>query len=166
MNTIEKKSVSAGKYVSAEHLDGLISNYKRERWIHNSERMDEEDSLGVYFSLEGLEEFIRSAKESGAEGINIYFGVYGGKADRPEYEGKQTVALVATRSEETFGDTMVTMNSDPASGASTSAPASGTTMPIFNIGQIFGSLHKLKVPGNKGLGLAMVTDKNGVTHVI
>lgn len=160
MSTIEKKSVTAGKYVSAEHLDALISNYKRERWIHNSDRMGEEDSMGVYFSLEGLEEFIRSAKESGAEGINVYFGVYGGKAHRPEMEGKQTVALVATRSEETYGDTMVTMNSDPGSGIP------DTMMPIYNVGRLFPSSHRINIPGNKALGLAIVTDKNGDMRLV
>jgi hypothetical protein len=164
MSTIEKKSVQAGQYVSAEHVDALISNYKKERWIHNTERMGEEDTLGIYFSLEGLEEFIQTAKEAGADGINICFGVYGGKADRPEYEGKQTVALVATRSEEANEDTMITMNSDPGSSTSTTIPG-GSSMPYFNFG-VPKSYSDNKISGGKGLGLALVTDKNGNMRVV
>jgi len=106
MSTIEKKSLSVGKYVGTEHVDTLIRNYKKERWMQNSDRMGKEDSLGIWFSADELEEFIQTAKLHGADGIRICFGVYGENAPRPGMEGKQTVAFVATASDEE-SDTLV-----------------------------------------------------------
>jgi len=99
MNTIEKKSLKVGKYVNTEHVDGLIRNYKTERWIHNSERMGTNDTLGVWYTIDELEEFIQTARMQGADGIRLYFGVYGDNAPRPGSQGKQTIALVATHTE-------------------------------------------------------------------
>lgn len=101
MNTIEKKSLKVGKYVSTEHVDNLIRTYKKERWIQNSEKLGKEDSLHSWYSLEELEEFIQKAKDHGSNGIRLCFGVYEEhNAPKPEMEGKQTVALVATYSEQ------------------------------------------------------------------
>jgi len=100
MNTIEKKSVRVGKYVNTEHVNSLIRNYKKERWIQNSERIGKEDSLGGWLSVEELEDFLQTAKMYGADGVSIYFGVYGQDGAKPGAEGKQTVAFVATSSEE------------------------------------------------------------------
>jgi len=99
MSTIEKKSVQSGKYVNTEHVDTLIRNYKKERWMQNSERIGKEDTLGLWLTVDELEEFIQTAKIHGANGIRLCFGVYGEKGGRPGMEGKQTVALVATSSE-------------------------------------------------------------------
>ena len=101
MRTIEKKTVKAGRYVTTEHVDTLIRNYKKERWLQNSERIGNEDTLGLWLSVEELEEFIQTSKMYGADGVRICFGVYGGnaRAPRPEMVGKQTVAFVATSSE-------------------------------------------------------------------
>jgi hypothetical protein len=107
MNTIEKKSVRVGKYVNAEHVDTLIRNYKKQRWMQNSERIGKEDTLGVWFSAEELEEFIQTARAKGADGIRLCFGVYGEKAPRPGMEGRQTVALVATHNEQENPDAPV-----------------------------------------------------------
>ncbi|HEX9509900.1 MAG TPA: hypothetical protein VF939_05425 [Puia sp.] len=100
VTTIEKKAVRVGKYVSTEHVDSLIRNYKKERWIQNSERLGKEDSLGGWLSADEMEEFIQTAKMYGADGIRLCFGVYGEGANRPEMNGKQTIAFVATYSEE------------------------------------------------------------------
>jgi hypothetical protein len=102
MNAIEKKLVkAAGKYVTTEHVDTLIRNYKTERWMQNSERIGKEDTLNLWLTVEELEEFIQTSKMNGADGIRVCFGVYGGnaRAPRPEMIGKQTVALVATAGE-------------------------------------------------------------------
>jgi hypothetical protein len=45
MSTIEKKAVKVGKYVNTEHVDNLIRNYKKDRWMQNSEK------LGSAFAL-------------------------------------------------------------------------------------------------------------------
>jgi len=101
MNTIAKKLVkTAGRYVTTEHVDTLIRNYKKERWMQNSERMGTEDTLGIWFSADELEEFIQTAKLHGADGIRLCFGVYGENAPRKGMEGRQTIALVATSSDE------------------------------------------------------------------
>jgi hypothetical protein len=101
MSTIEQKTVKAGRYVTTEHVDSLIRNYKKERWMQNSERIGKEDTLGVWLSVEELEEFIQTSKMYGADGVRVCFGVYGenARAPRPEMVGKQTVAFVATSSE-------------------------------------------------------------------
>ncbi|MDO6433777.1 hypothetical protein Q4E93_24440 [Flavitalea sp. BT771] len=96
MRTIEKKTVKAGNYVGTEHVDSLIRNYKKDRWMQNSEKIGKEDTLGIWYSADELEEFIQTAKLHGADGIRIAFGVYGGNAPRKENEGRQTVALIAT----------------------------------------------------------------------
>jgi hypothetical protein len=102
MNTIEKKLVKAsGRYVTTEHVDTLIRNYKKERWLQNSERIEKEDTLNLWLSVEELEEFLQTSKMNGADGVRVCFGVYGGeaRAPKPEMVGKQTVAFVATSSE-------------------------------------------------------------------
>lgn len=99
MSTIEKKSLKVGKYVNTPHVDSLIRNYKKERWAQNSERLGKEDSLSSWYSTEELQEFLETAKMHGADGIRLYFGVYGeDNAARPEYAGRQTLVFVATRS--------------------------------------------------------------------
>ncbi|HWK06433.1 MAG TPA: hypothetical protein VNS58_22520 [Puia sp.] len=100
VTAIEKKVVRVGKYVNTEHVDSLIRNYKKERWMQNSERIGKNDTLGVWLTVDEMEEFIQTAKTYGADGIRLYFGVYGEGANRPEMNGKQTIALVATCSEQ------------------------------------------------------------------
>lgn len=101
MSTIEKKAVEAGKFVNAAHVDNLIRTYKKERWLQNSERLGKDDTLDIWYSLEGLEEFIQMAKLNGSNGVRVCFGVYDeNNAPKAGMEGKQTVAFVATRCEE------------------------------------------------------------------
>jgi hypothetical protein len=98
----EKKSLKVGKYVDNEHADTLIRNYKHERWVHNSERIGKEDSLSSWYTIEELEDFIETSKAHGADGIKFYFGTYPKSFPaRPEYSGRQTILLVATKSKTT-----------------------------------------------------------------
>jgi hypothetical protein len=100
MSTIEKKSLSVGKYVNTEHVDTAIRNYKQERWVQNSERLGKADSMSVWYSAEELQGFIDTIREHGGDGVRMYFGAYGEKAPKAGFEGRQTVVLVATRSKE------------------------------------------------------------------
>lgn len=106
MSVIQKKSLSVGKYVSTKHVDTVIRNYKKERWVHNSERLGKADSLSGWLSLEEMEAFVRTIKQHDADGIKFYFGAYSqDSAPRPEYAGLQTIVLVATRIKETESGT-------------------------------------------------------------
>lgn len=103
MTTIQKKSLRVGKQVNTDHVNSVIKNYKRERWVHNSKRLGKEDSLSVWYSIEELEEFIAKSKEHGADGIKLYFGAYDKDyEDQQLFAGRQTIALVATRHKETI----------------------------------------------------------------
>jgi hypothetical protein len=98
MNTIEKKSLKVGKQVNTDHVNTVIKNYKKERWVHNSNRLGKEDSLSVWYSIEELEEFIAMSKVHGADGVKLYFGAYDKEyEEQPLYAGRQTIALVATK---------------------------------------------------------------------
>lgn len=102
MTTIQKKSLKVGRYVDTNHVDTVIRNYKRERWVHNSERIGKEDSLSVWYSVEELEEFIEKIKMHGGDGVKMYFGAYSEHFEtKPEYSSRQTIVMVATRSKET-----------------------------------------------------------------
>jgi hypothetical protein len=106
MCIIEKKSLSVGKYVSTEHVDTVIRTYKKERWVHNSERLGKADSLSGWLSVEELEAFIETVKQHDADGVKFYFGAYSQEsAPRPEYAGLQTIVLVATKNKETVNGT-------------------------------------------------------------
>ncbi len=98
MTTIQKKSLKVGKSVGTDHVDTVVRNYKKERWVHNSQRLGKEDSLSVWYSIEELEEFMSIAKSHGADGIKLYFGAYDEDyKEQPLYAGRQTVVLVATK---------------------------------------------------------------------
>lgn len=101
MFTIGKKTLKAGRFVDTNHVDNVIKNYKKERWVHNSKRLGKEDSLSVWYSVQELEEFLQKASEHGADGVKIYFGAYDEEhAPKPLYAGRQTVVLVATKQRE------------------------------------------------------------------
>jgi hypothetical protein len=101
MSIIEKKSLSVGIYVNTAHVDTVIRTYKKERWVHNSERLGKADSLSAWYSVEELEGFIDTIKQHDADGIKFYFAAYPeNNAPKPEYAGLQTIVLVATKSRE------------------------------------------------------------------
>ncbi|MBN9382887.1 MAG: hypothetical protein J0H74_19125 [Chitinophagaceae bacterium] len=161
MNTIEQKLVKAsGKYVTTEHVDTLIRNYKKERWLQNSERIGKEDTLGLWLTTDELEEFIQTAKLHGANSIRVCFGVYGEKGGRPGMEGKQTVALVAASGEGddprsmVFNDVYVERNGSSSLLAyNVLYPETTPTGPVNN-------------PPHITLGAMMVADKEKGLHVI
>ena len=102
MFNVQKKSVKAGRRVDTEHVNRIIRNYKKERWVHNSKRIGKEDSLSVWYSVEELEEFLSLVKEHGGDGIKLYFGAYDKEhAPKPLYADRQTVVLVGTKERET-----------------------------------------------------------------
>jgi hypothetical protein len=102
MTTIEKKSVRAGKFVDTNHVNTLVSTYKKTRWAANSDRMGKEDSLSVWYSIEELEEFLMRAKECGADGVRMHFGAYPANfAKKPEVSDLQTIVMVANATTET-----------------------------------------------------------------
>ena len=107
MLAIQKKSVKAGKQVNTEHVNNVIRNYKKERWLHNSKHIGKEDSLSIWYSLEELEEFLAKAKQHGADGIKMYFGAYDKEhAPTPVHAERQTIVLVATRDRDTDNGTV------------------------------------------------------------
>jgi len=102
MLTTEKKTLRVGKFVDTNHVDTVIKNYKKERWVHNSKRLGKEDSLSVWYTVQELQDFLQKATEHGADGIKVYFGAYDAEhAPKPLYAGRQTVVLVATKQKET-----------------------------------------------------------------
>jgi hypothetical protein len=101
MFSTQKKSVRVGKMVDTDHVNTVIRNYKRERWVHNSKRIGKEDSLSVWYSVEELEDFLARVREHGGDGIKLYFGAYGEDyTGNPLYAGRQTVVFVATKARE------------------------------------------------------------------
>ena len=102
--TIQK----VGKYVNSKHVDSLLSNYKKERWVQNSKHIGKEDSLSVWYSVEELQEFLATAKNNGADGIKMYFGVYKpDTAKETRYEERQTIVLVASKTKELDNGTTI-----------------------------------------------------------
>jgi len=98
---LTKTVKKSGKIVTSKHVDSLLSNYKRERWVQNSKSIGKEDSLSVWYSIDELQAFVETAKQNGADGIKMYFGVY--KADtaaETRFEDRQTIVLVASKTKE------------------------------------------------------------------
>lgn len=102
MITQQKKSVNGAHYVNTKHVDAVLREYKHTRWIQNSERLGKPDSLSVWFSLEAMEHFLATTKSNGGDGVKLYFSVYPENfAPCPEYVGRQTITMVATKSKKT-----------------------------------------------------------------
>lgn len=98
MNTIEKKSVNAGKFLTSEHVATLLSTYKQNRWVDNSEKLGKEDSLTAHVSIEELEMLIERIKLHGGDGVRLHFAAYPDNyTPQPELAGRQTVVMVGTR---------------------------------------------------------------------
>jgi hypothetical protein len=101
MNTIEKKSVNAGKYASKMVADNLIRAYKQERWAENSDRLGKTDSLSAWFSVEEIEAFLDNVKSNGGNGVRIHFGVMPeGYGKTEALNGLQTIVMVGNRSKD------------------------------------------------------------------
>ena len=101
MNTIAKKSVNAGKFLTNENVATLLSTYKQNRWIDNSEKLGKEDSLTAHVTIEQLEMLIERIKIHGGDGIRLHFAAYPDDyAPVPEFAGRQTVVMVGTKNSE------------------------------------------------------------------
>ncbi len=91
---------SQGSLVSTKHVNDLVSTYKLERWKTNCQKLGKPDSLSTWFGIEQLEHFISLAKQHGADGVKLFFGVYPFDYPQRELVGRQTIVLVATRKSE------------------------------------------------------------------
>lgn len=101
MRTIEKKSVSVGKFASKQEVDTLIRGYKQERWVANSEHLGKDDALSGWFTVEELEQYIETVKMHGGNGVRFHFGIFPeGYGGDPEFAGRQTFVMVGTRSKD------------------------------------------------------------------
>ena len=93
-----KTAKNAGRRVNGKHVKELLAEYKQMRWVHNSDRIGKADSLSVWYGIDELQDFINTARQSGANGIKMYFGVYSKEnASDIKYEGRQTIVLVASK---------------------------------------------------------------------
>jgi hypothetical protein len=157
--TIEK-TTAAGRFVETSHVDMLIRNYKKERWIQATERLGKEDSLSVWYTVEELENFLQKIKTHGADGVRMFYGVYdAGFEEVPDYAGRQTVVLVATKSR-IQGDKIVEKHLYVNNGNDTSILA-------YNRGKLCPP--ECPIGGDEdwgGLGMAMIERKGkGITIV-
>jgi hypothetical protein len=99
MTTQEKNYVRAKKSSRTEDAETLIREYKQKRWVQNSERIGKADSLSSWYSVEDLENFLALAKSNGGNGIRFFYGAYPENYNaKPEYAGRQTLVMVATKS--------------------------------------------------------------------
>lgn len=89
-----------GRLVSTEHVNALVSTYKIERWQANSQKLGKPDSLSTWFGMEQLQDFLQHAKEHGADGVKMFFGVYPSDYHDSVMAGRQSIVLVATRKNE------------------------------------------------------------------
>jgi hypothetical protein len=106
MQTLTKisKAPKRGKLVTTAHVNELVSNYKKERWIQNSQKLGKVDSLSTWYGLDELQSFLQLARHHQADGVKMYYGVYGSDLEEtPELQGRQTVVLVATKQKNVAG---------------------------------------------------------------
>src|SRR5450432_2009122 len=99
MTTKLKNYVKARKSSRTENADTFIREYKQKRWAQNSERIGKPDSLSAWYSVEEMENFLAIAKSNGGDGIRFYYGAFPEDyAAKPEYAGRQTLVMIATKS--------------------------------------------------------------------
>jgi len=156
----QKKALKAGQFVDTAHVDSVIRTYKQERWVYNTERIGKEDSLSVWYSIEELEEFIETAKSNGADGIKVYFAAYPKDfAKIPEYAGRQSVVLVATKQKQSEeGVLNKDVYVEGQSGAQILAYNFGNICPPFCGGKGVGP--------DDGVGIAIVDRKDKGLSII
>jgi hypothetical protein len=155
MNTIEKKSVNAGKFATKQEVDTLTSTYKQERWADNSERMGKADSLSVWFTVEDMENFLDAVKSNGGNGVRFHFGVFNEEnAPQAEFEGRQTLVMVGNRSSDGSYNTSKELFTNNNGKPEIVALAGGVLCPPWcGSGTIGGKL------GNHGLGNSVLIDR-------
>src|SRR5258708_17388949 len=102
MTTQVKNYVRARKSGSTDDVVNFIREYKQKRWVQNSERIGKADSLSAWYSVEELEDFLALAKSNGGDGIRFFYGAFPENyTAKPEYAGRQTLVMVATKSRTT-----------------------------------------------------------------
>lgn len=102
MTTQLKNYLRTRKSSGTENADTLIREYKQKRWTQNSDKIGKPDSLSARYSIEELESFLAVAKSNGGDGIKFYYGAFPEDyAAKPEYAGRQTLVMVATKSRST-----------------------------------------------------------------
>jgi len=132
MNTIEKKSVNAGKFVNKQEVDTLITSYKQERWAANSDKLGKADSLSVWFTVEEVEAFLAAVKAGGGNGVRFHFGVHNAdNATEPEFEGRQTLVMIGNRSSDGTYSTSKELYSHKNGNPEIVAFGGGTLCPPF-----------------------------------
>ncbi|MFW2477766.1 MAG: hypothetical protein ACN4EP_12670 [Sediminibacterium sp.] len=89
-----------GQLVPTEHVNDLVSNYKKHRWLDNSNKLGKPDALSTWYGLEELQNFLKEAAENKADGIKMFYGVYPPDYPNELIAGRQTIVLVATRKAE------------------------------------------------------------------
>jgi len=98
MITLQKELVNVSKDAKTIEAETLIREYKQKRWVPNSERISKSDSLSAWYSIEEIENFVALAKTHGGDGIKFYYGAFPEDySPKPEYEGRQTLVMVATK---------------------------------------------------------------------
>lgn len=159
----------AGQYVDTKHVDMLLSTYKKERWVANSEKLGKLDSLSAWYGIEELNEFIRTAQKHGADGIRMYFGVYPETFNKvPEFAGRQTIVMVATKDK-------TDANGNTISKHIYRQTEEGMQLLAFNMSNLCppicnstgpGSGSDFPYPIENGVGLAIIDDKEDGLIVI
>jgi hypothetical protein len=155
----------AGELVNTQHVDMLISNYKKERWVANSKKIGKGDSLSVWYGLNELQDFLNKAREHGADGIRMYFGAYPNQYEKNSaVSNQQTLVLVATK---TKAD---------ASGGTVNKhiyyqTEQGMEVLAFNMGSICppfcgGGYGNAGFIVGEGLGLSLLDDQEGGVLVV
>ncbi|HWY34597.1 MAG TPA: hypothetical protein VNX68_08115, partial [Nitrosopumilaceae archaeon] len=102
MTTQVKNYVRARKSGSTDDVENFIREYKQKRWVQNSERIGKADSLSAWYSVEELEDFLALAKSNGGDGVRFFYGAFPENyTAKPEYAGRQTLVMIATKSRTT-----------------------------------------------------------------
>jgi hypothetical protein len=102
MSTQVKNYVRAKKTSNTNEAESFIREYKQKRWVQNSERIGKADSLSAWYSVEELENFLSLAKSNGGDGVRFFYGAFPENyTAQPEYAGRQTLVMVATKSRTT-----------------------------------------------------------------
>jgi hypothetical protein len=109
MTTLTGNSVKDSRQTNTELAGNLIREYKQTKWVQNSDKIGKPDALSARFSIEEMEEFLAAAKQHGGDGVKFYYGAFPENFEAiPEYSGRQTLVMVATKTKKTTtGDEMV-----------------------------------------------------------
>jgi len=102
MTTQVNNYVKVRKTSRMENAETFIREYKQKRWVQNSERIGKADSLSAWYSVAELEDFLALAKSNGGDGVRFFYGAFPQDyTAKPEYAGRQTLVMVATKSRTT-----------------------------------------------------------------